>query len=167
MIKLLFGKAGSGKSYIGRVASLSYGFYFYDADEDLPESFRKAIEQREKVTDDVREEYIESIITKVKRLAVSHGNICVCQALPRNHYRERILDAIPAVEFVWVDAPDEITSLRLRSRSGHIAPVEYAEMANRIFEAPTVPYVKFVNGSNPVEFDDQMRLIFGGKSEPR
>jgi hypothetical protein len=26
--------------------------------------------------------------------------------------------------------------------------------------------VRFVNGSNPVEFDNQMRLIFGGNSEP-
>lgn len=162
MIKLLFGKAGSGKSHIGKLSSLAYGLHFHDADNDLPERFRNAIERREKVTDDVREEYIENVIATMKRLAASHANICVCQALPRNKYRERILDAIPAAEFVWVDAPDEIISSRLRSRSEHIASMEYAEMANRVFETPTVPHVRFVNADDPIEFDDQMRAIFEG-----
>lgn len=161
MIKLLFGKAGSGKSYIGRVASLTYGFHLYDADEDLPEGFRKAIENREKVTDEVREQYIETIITTVRRLMLIHENICISQALMRNKYREKILQAIPSVEYVWVDAPDDTILLRLENRAGHFAPRSYAEMANRIFEIPTVAHVRFENGNDPARFDDQMKAIFG------
>ena len=160
MIKLLFGKAGSGKSYIGRLASLTYGFHFYDADEDLPDRFRRAIENQEKVTDEVREEYIRVVIATIRRLMLTHEDICVCQALVRNKYREKILETIPSVEYVWVDAPDNLISSRLENRTGHIAPRRYAEMVNRIFEIPTVPHVRIENGNDPTKFDDQMKAIF-------
>ena len=161
MIKLLFGKAGSGKSYIGKLASVAYAFHFHDADEDLPERFRRAIENQEKVTEEVREEYIRIIIATIRRLMLTHEDICVCQALVRNKYREKILEAIPSVEYVWVDAPDDLMSARLENRVGHIAPRGYAEMVNRIFEIPTVAHVRFENGDDPKKFDDQMKAIFG------
>lgn len=163
MIKVLFGKAGSGKSYIGQIASFAYGLHFHDADDDLPERFRKAMERREKVTEDMREEFTEAIVATARRLMACHRHICVCQALPRNRIRERILHAIPSVEFVWVDAPEEIVSSRLRQRPGHVASPEYAATVNRIFEAPTVPHVRLVNGSDPTELHRQLKTIFGGK----
>jgi len=163
MIKLLFGKAGSGKSHVGKLAGLAHGYYFHDADEDLPERFRRAIENQEKVTEEVREEYIAIIIATIRRLMLANKDICVCQALPRNKYRERILEAIPSVEFVWVDAPDDLIFSRLDNRPGHLAPRGYAEMVNRIFEMPTVAHVRFENGNDPIEFDEQMKAIFGRK----
>jgi gluconate kinase len=163
MIKLLFGKAGSGKSYIGKLASLTYGFHFHDADEDLPERFRRAIENQEKVTDEVREEYIEIVIATIRRLMLTHKDICICQALFRNKYREKILEAIPSVDYVWDDAPDDLILSRLENRAGHLAPRGYAEMVNKIFEMPTVAHVKFENGNDPIRFDDQMKAIFGKK----
>jgi carbohydrate kinase (thermoresistant glucokinase family) len=166
MIKLLFGKAGSGKSYVGKLASLTYGLHFHDADEDLPERFRRAIENREKVTDEVRDEYIDNIIATIRRLMLANKDICICQALLRDKYREKILEAIPSVEYVWVDAPDDLILSRLRNRVGHIAPKDYAEMVNRIFEVPTVAHVRFENGNDPTRFDDQMKAIFGKRRRP-
>jgi carbohydrate kinase (thermoresistant glucokinase family) len=165
MIKLLFGKAGSGKSHIGKLSSLAYGYHFHDADDDLPEVFRKAIANRESVSDEVREEFIETIIATIRRLVLAHKDICMCQALPRNKYREKILKAIPSVEYVWVDAPDDLILSRLENRAGHIAQRSYAEMANRIFEIPTVAHVRFENGDDPIKFDDQMKAIFGRNSK--
>ena len=160
MIKLLFGKAGSGKSYIGKLASRTYGFHFHDADEDLPERFRKAIENQEKVTEEVREEYIEIVIATIKRLMLTNKDICICQALVRNRYREKILQAIPSVEYVWVDAPDDLILSRLENRTGHMAPRGYAEMVNRMFEIPTVAHIRFENGNDPIKCYDQMKAIF-------
>jgi carbohydrate kinase (thermoresistant glucokinase family) len=161
MIKLLFGKAGSGKSYVGKLASLVYGFHFHDADEDLPERFRRAIENQEEVTDEVREEYINNIIATIRRLMLAHKDICICQALIRNRYREKILEAIPSVEYVWVDAPDDLILSRLENRAGHVAPRAYAERVNRLFEMPTVAHVRFENGNDPTTVDEQMTAIFG------
>lgn len=163
MIKLLFGKAGSGKSYVGRLASLTYGFHFHDADEDLPERFRRAIENQEKVTEEVREEYIDAVIATTRRLMRSYKDICVSQALVRDKYRRKILEAIPSVEFVWVDAPEELIMSRLETRVGHIAGRGYGVMVNRIFEMPTVAHVKFENGNDPTQFEAQLKAIFGRK----
>jgi carbohydrate kinase (thermoresistant glucokinase family) len=160
MIKLLFGKAGSGKSHIGKLSSRAYGLHFHDADEDLPDRFRRAIERREKVTEDVREEYIENVIATMKRLMLVKRDICICQALPRNKYRQRILEAIPSVEYVWIDAPDHLIASRLRNRAGHLASTEYAEMVNSIFETPTVPHIRFENVDDPARIDTQMKVIF-------
>lgn len=165
MIKLLFGKAGSGKSHIGKLSSLIYGFHFHDADEDLPERFRRAIGNEEKVTDEVRDEYIDIVIATIRRLMLANKDICICQALFRNKYREKILAAIPSVEFVWVDAPDDLILSRLKKRTGHVASKAYAEMVNRIFETPTVPHVRFENGSDPIRFEDQLKAIFGKRPE--
>ena len=163
MIKLLFGKAGSGKSHIGELASARYGFHFYDADEDLPERFRQAIKNQESVTDEVRDEYMDRVIVTLRRLMLTNERICSCQALFRNKYREKILEAIPSVEYVWVDAPDHLISSRLENRVGHVASRGYAEMVNRIFEIPTVPHVRFENGNDPIKFDEQVTTIFGKK----
>lgn len=165
MIKFLFGKAGSGKSYVGKIASLAYGFHFHDADGDLPERFRKAVERREKVTEDVREEFLQAIITTARRLSISHRDVCICQALPRDRLRQRIVEAIPSVEFIWVDAPGDLITARLRERSGHLASAEYADSLNRIFEEPTVPHVKFVNGDDAAEWRHQLEVVFGVRAK--
>ncbi|MBI2508937.1 MAG: hypothetical protein HYV99_02810 [Betaproteobacteria bacterium] len=165
MIKLLFGKAGSGKTNIGKCSSVAYGFHFHDADWDLPEHFRRAIENQGGVTEKMREDYAEAIIATIKRLLLTHKDICVAQALFRNKLRERILEAVPSIEFVWVDAPDDLILSRLESRSGHLASKNYAEMVNRTFEMPTVPHVRFENGRDPVKFAEQMEAIFGRKRE--
>lgn len=167
MIKLLFGKAGSGKSYIGKLSSLTYGFHFYDADRDLPENFRRAIKNQVRVTERMREDYIETVIATIKRLMLTNKNICISQALIRNKYREKILEAIPSVEYVWVDVPDDLILSRLENRAGHIASRRYAEMVNRVFEIPTVAHVRFENGNDPIKFDAQMKAIFEQECENR
>lgn len=167
MIKLFFGKAGSGKSYIGKMSSLTYGFHFHDADWDLPGEFRRAIEKQERVTERMREDYIEIMIAMIRRLMLTNRDICISQALPRNEFRKKILQAIPSIEYVWVDAPEGLISSRLENRAGHIASKGYAEMVNRVFEIPTVPHVRFENGNDPIKFEAQMKAIFGQKLENR
>lgn len=161
MIKFLFGKAGSGKTHIGEAASRSYGFHFHDADQDLPEAFRRAIAAGGGVTERMREEYLEAMIATTQRLAAEHASVCVSQALFRDRMRLRILEAVPAVEFVWVDAPDDVLWARLAGRGEHIASRAYAQMVNKLFEAPTVPHRRFINDNDRARFAEQMRAIFG------
>jgi gluconokinase len=164
MIKFLFGKAGSGKSHIGEAASRLYGFHFHDADQDLPDGFRKAMERGGGVTEEMREELTAILIATTERLASAHRDVCLCQALVRNRVRERILAAVPAVELVWVDAPDDVIAARLEGRPDHIASKTYARMVNSLFEPPTVPHAKFINDGSAVRFDEQMKAIFSQPS---
>lgn len=163
MIKFLFGRAGSGKTHIGKVASRDYGYYFHDADADLPEDFRKAMERGGGVTEAMREVFLGNLIGTIRRLAAAHRDLCVSQALVRDRLRTRILEAMPSVEYVWVDTPDDILQARLQGRADHIASRPYAEIVNSLFEPPSVPHVKFVNDGDAVRFDAQMRAVFGEK----
>lgn len=165
MIKFLFGKAGSGKSHIGEAANLSYGFYFHDADRDLPDAFRKAVESGGGVTDTMREDFVMTIIATINRLAALHRDLCICQALIRDRARVRIQHAIPAVEFVWVDAPEEVISSRLESRRGHVASSSYSQRVNSLFEHPTVAHARFENDGDAAKFARQMTEIFGAQVE--
>jgi gluconokinase len=167
VIKFLFGKAGSGKTHIGETASRDYRYYFHDADNDLPEAFRQAIAAGGGVTEKMRQEYLEAMIVTVRRLASEHASVCVSQALFRDRMRLRIREAVPAVEFVWVDAPDDVLWARLEARGGHIASRPYAQMVNKLFEAPTVPHARFINDGNAARFAEQMRAIFGAAGEGR
>jgi gluconate kinase len=160
MVKILFGKAGTGKSYIGKLSGRTYGFHFHDADCDLPADFRRAIENDERVTERMREDYIQIIIATIQRLMLTNKDICISQALLRDKYREKIRAAIPSVEYVWIDAPDDLISSRLENRAGHIASRRYAERVNKVFEIPTVPHVRFENGNDPIKFEAQMKAIF-------
>jgi gluconokinase len=164
VIKFLFGKAGSGKSHIGEVASRSYGFYFHDADQDLPDAFRKAMERGGGVTEEMREEFTAILIATIERLASAHRDVCISQALVRNRIRERLLQAVPSVELVWVDAPDDVIAARLESRADHIASKTYARMVNDLFELPTVPHARFMNDGNAARFTEQMKAIFSRPS---
>ena len=108
----------------------------------------------------MKEDYVEIIIATIKRLMLTKKDICISQALPRDKYRKKILAAIPSVEYVWVDAPDELVLSRLENRARHIASRSYGEMVNRVFEIPTVAHIKFENGIDPIRFDHQMKTIF-------
>ena len=70
---------------------------FHDADQDLPDAFRKAMERGGGVTEEMREEFTAILIATIARLASAHRDVCLCQALVRNRLRERILAAVPAV----------------------------------------------------------------------
>jgi gluconate kinase len=162
MIKFLFGKAGSGKSHIGE-ASRAYGFHFHDADADLPEDFRRAMERGGGVTEEMREALLASIVGTIGRLAAAHRDVCISQALVRDRLRSRILQAVPSVEYVWVDAPEDVLRARLESRPAHVASKTYAQTVNSLFEAPTVPHQTFVNDGDAARFEEQMRVIFGAR----
>src|SRR5688572_32531809 len=145
------------------MASRSYGFHFHDADRDLPDAFRKAMERGGGVTEEMREEFTAILIATIERLASTHRDVCISQALVRNRMRERILQAVPSVGLVWVDAPDDVISARLESRPDHIASKPYARTVNSPFELPTVPHEKFVNDNDSARFAGQMKAIFGGR----
>ncbi len=160
MIKFLFGKAGSGKSHIGEAASRSYGFHFHDADHDLPDSFRRAMERGGGVTEEMREEFLSALVETIKSVAAAHRDVCISQALVRDRLRVRLLEAVPSVQYVWVDAPEDVLSARLASRPGHIASKTYGRMVNSLFEPPTVPHAKFINDGDAARFAAQMKAIF-------
>jgi gluconokinase len=47
MLLILFGLPGSGKNFVGRILQEDFGFLFHDADDDLPDEMREAIQSQQ------------------------------------------------------------------------------------------------------------------------
>jgi gluconate kinase len=141
----LFGQIGSGKSYVGEFLRRRFGVYFHDADGDLPQSLREAVHRQLPISDKMRDEFTEAIIWRIKQLHADHNDFCVAQAIFKNKHREKLLRALPKLEFVWVQSPPDLVSTRLRERKGHLATAYYGEIVNPGFEAPTLPHLVIEN----------------------
>jgi sugar-phosphatase len=134
---LLFGKIGSGKSFIGELLQREFGIAYHDADLDLPDTMREAIRNHEPISEKMRDSFVEGIIERIHQLSRKHDEFCIAQALFKEHHRQRLLEAFPDLTLVWVHSTDELTDTRLQGRTGHLASRYYAQMVNPQFEVPT------------------------------
>lgn len=142
---VLFGIAGGGKNFVGRIFEDEFGFYFYDLDSVLTDSMKDSIANRREITDDVRDEYIKAVIGKLIELSETHTKLCVAQALFKNKHRQMILDLFPDAKFVCIQAEPEIVKTRLTKRAGRDTGKHYAEIVNRNFEPTTIPHTVLTN----------------------
>ncbi|HEX8372407.1 MAG TPA: hypothetical protein VF585_06485 [Chthoniobacterales bacterium] len=145
---MLFGQIGSGKTHIGSLLNSRFGIHFHDADHDLPPRIREAIEKQEPICDDMRDEFTEAIISRIKTLEATHEHFCVAQALFKNRHREKVREAIPGLDFVWVKSTPMLISERLQQRTGHLATAYYGEIINPQFELPTIPHQVIENAGD-------------------
>ena len=166
MIKLLFGKIGSGKSYIGQLAQERYGYVFHDMDWDLPTEMKESIERHDEVTQDMRDQFTIATVDRIRKLKEKNDRICISQALFKNQNRVTIQSELPDVDFIWVDAREALISERLKKRTGFTASAYYANLINPNFEIPTIKCTKFMNSAVNTEFYTQMECHFGNRGEP-
>jgi sugar-phosphatase len=145
---LLFGKIGSGKSFIGELLQREFGITYHDADLDLPESVKEAIRMHEPINGEMRDAFVERIIERIRLLSLEHRQFCVAQALFKNRHRMRILEELPDFKLVWVRSADELMDAPLHERAGHLASQYYAQMVNPQFEEPTHPHLVVENSSD-------------------
>ena len=145
---LLFGKIGSGKSFVGELLQRDHGIPYHDADLDLPESMKEVIRRHEPITEEMRDAFVDRIVARMRSLSHEHADFCVAQALFKNRHRERILAAFPDLTMVWVQSTDEFVEARLRERTSHLASRYYAQQVNPQFEAPTHAHEVIENSAN-------------------
>jgi len=165
MMIFLFGKLGCGKNFVGRILEQEFGFDFYDADEDLTDAMKEAIQNHQEITDELRDEFINIVINRLTEKLSRTDRLAVAQALFRNKHRHQVLEHFPGTLFVWVHADDKIMYARLSRRSGHIASKSYGEMINRNFETPNVPHTMIDNNAGRDEIITQLKGILDENSE--
>jgi len=134
MLIILFGPIGVGKSYIGKLLSSHYDFYYEDGDNWLTPEMLSVIEKRMHFTQEMIDNFVDVMITNIAALFESgHKNIVISQALYRQKNREKILRAFPTVKFIQVDARPDTVSRRLISR-GNAVDEEFANLNKGYFE---------------------------------
>lgn len=165
MAKLfLYGMAGAGKTFVGKLLRKETGIYFHDADQDMPESMRRAISERLPITDTMRDEFADAIIEKVAALNASYTDFCIAQAVFKKIHRDRIQAAHSCLQFVLVDSSPQLLSARLRARVHSPEAYKYFEMLNLKFERPENPVARVLNGDSISDLKRALNALVKNKA---
>ncbi len=131
----LFGLAGVGKSYVGRVVADRFGYTAYDLDSDLTPAMREAIAAQLPFTEEMRDEFFDVVVHRVTELSAAHSHLVFMQGAYKERHRLKVRQAHPEIQFVWIDAPMEVLRQRLTARADAISP-DYASSIMSHFEPP-------------------------------
>jgi len=140
----LFGLAGAGKSYLGRIIAERFAYTPYDLDRDLTPTMIAAVAAGKPFTDAMRDEYFEVVIQRIAELASLHPRLVLMQGAYRERHRSRVQREYPEMQFVWIDAPLALIQQRLSMRGDAISP-EYAAVIMKSFEPPPPDAKRLVN----------------------
>lgn len=140
MLLVLFGYPGAGKSFVGKMLQEEFGFYHYEADDDLTPPIIEAIQTNKLVTEPLKEAYFKQVCERIDSLKTVHPNIVVTQTFTKEKYRKRILERFPEAKFIRLQADMPVIYARLAKRDGHLVKNFYAGFAVSQFEAPTLPH---------------------------
>ena len=161
MLLILFGTAGAGKNYVGEILSQHYGFYFYDADDDLTPGMISAIESRMAIDPNTRNEYFDVIIEKTKQIRVQHEKLAVSQAMIYDENRHQVLKALPDARFIYIKADPEQIDKRILERNDWV-DVDYARKIRDHLEEPTLRHFVLDNNKGKEHVTNQLDKLFGG-----
>lgn len=159
---ILFGLPGAGKTFVGKIFSEHFGFYFYEGDDDLTQEMKDAIVTKTPFTDAMRDVFFEKLIKNIKELHQKHKKIVVAQTFIKEKYRNLLLDAIPDAKFIFVQAEDTIRESRLLKRTEYPLDLEYSRNMKRMFELPEISHLQILNNANGVEkLTEEIGLLLG------
>lgn len=145
MLLLLCGLPGSGKNYVGNVFREEFGFFFYDADEDLPDLMKQTITQGLIPTDEMREAHYRQVIERLRGFCENHRNVVVANAFLKEKYRRLVLGQFLEAKLVLVRCEPGILEARLENRFSHLVTGDYANKLQAIFEEPTMGHLTIEN----------------------
>lgn len=130
-----FGVSGAGKSYVGDVIGEQSDWYVYHADDDITPEMKTALANRKPFTDAMRDTFFALITERIKTLRKEHPKLIITQGAYKQKHRTALSNAIPDMEMVWVDAPQELVISRLGHRKDGISPESAAALV-KDFEPP-------------------------------
>lgn len=142
-ILIFYGRAGAGKSFVGRVCAEEFGFEVYDGDRDLTPEMQRALREHRTFSDDMRIEFTAALSRGIRqwcsesvRKESKVPGIAVCAALFKARDRKKLQLELPSARLVWVRASEPLIEVRLQQRTEHLASSGYAQLVNRGFEPP-------------------------------
>lgn len=161
MIIILFGKPGVGKTYIGKLLQQHYGYFFYDADQDLTPAAIACIQKEEIFSHAVEGEYIDVVIDRIQQLQARHKLLIVAQAFGREGGRQKLRNTFHSTQFYYIDIPDELANQRLLSRNDWVN-ISYADKIRQVYEHPRIPHHQIDNSKDCEYILQQFKQSFVG-----
>lgn len=140
MLLILFGLPGAGKSYAGEVLRSEFGFYFHEADDDIPDDYRQLVLAGQVVGEPMRDAYHRHLIDRLVELQASQPRLAVAAPLLRDHHRRWIHERFPEAVFILVKCDSRPWQSRLGARA-HTISLDYARKVAGLYEPPTIEHI--------------------------
>lgn len=147
---LLYGIAGSGKSFAGRALAEGLGYHHYELDQDLTSAMRLAIAENRSFTEVMRDEFFEIVVQRMLEVVRHYPRTVFTQGVYKERHRAFLQDRVPGLKVIWITAPSGSVLDRLRRRGDSVS-AEYAALIERNFETPREGLVLSNDDCSPTE----------------
>lgn len=155
-----FGISGAGKSFVGDVIGEQTDWFVYHADDDITSEMKQALANRQPFTESMRDTFFALMTERIKTLLKEHPKLIITQGAYKQKNRSALLKAIPDMEMVWVEAPQELILSRLGHRKDGISPESAAALV-KDFEPPVEPYKVIHNNGDADHVIQQLNQYYG------
>lgn len=157
-IYVIFGLPGAGKTYVGKIFQRYFNFFHYDGDLNMSQKLKDAI-VKEAVTDEMRDEFFNKLITNVRDLKTKYDKIVISQTFIKEKYREKFLDKIPETKFILIETNSSIRENRIMSRDEFKLKIEQWRRIAALFETPSLEHTIIYNDQNGEENVKKQLLV--------
>jgi gluconate kinase len=137
---ILFGLPGAGKSFAGQLLATDFGFVFHEADEDIPDDYRRLVQAGQVVGEPMRDDYHRHLLDVIAELQAAHPRLAVAAPLLRDRHRQWIHMRFPDAVFVQVRCEPAAWQARLAART-HTISLAYAQKVAAMDEPVSVPHL--------------------------
>lgn len=135
-IYFLFGKAGSGKSFIGNYLQNHYHWRHFDADQLLTAELKTHIALEKPMPEALIDDYMAILKKQIRDFYQAPTvPVVISQAMYRNKNRLNLQQAFPRLRLIWVTAEDSICYQRIQQRNDSLS-LRYAQKITTLFEPP-------------------------------
>lgn len=148
-IYFLFGKTGSGKSYIGSLLE-KLNIIHIDGDKHITPRMIDCLIEDEQMTPEMIDEFVNVLIDVIKtqREKTPKQSFVISQAMYLDKNRLKLLNAIPELKFAMIDvAPrlrESFVTTRFQNKESKVSP-RYAKEMDKFFESPSHEIILFEN----------------------
>jgi gluconokinase len=165
MIVIVMGVSGSGKTVLAQQLVAATGWEYAEADDYHSPANRTKMAAGIPLTDDDRWPWLDALhAAMLDWHNQGKSGVLTCSALKRI-YRQRLIDHLPEVRFVWLDPPRSVLAERMTHRPGHFMPVALLDSQLATLEPPAETgslHLIRLDGSEPVEREAARALTWLG-----
>lgn len=154
----LFGKSGTGKSFVGDILQEALGCYVYHADTDLSEEMKTALNESKPFTNDMRDRYFSIVVEKILSLKKIHRCIVVTQGAYKKRHRDYLLTNITDLHLVYVQSKETLLLEKASKRQHGISSASTKALTDD-FEAPESDIRVITNNGSKPNITKQIRVL--------
>jgi gluconokinase len=135
-IFIVMGVSGSGKTTIASMLAQATGGTWLDADTFHSTENKAKMNAGVPLTDEDRWPWLASLNQKLLSVAAEQGPVFLACSALKQKYRDRLIEDLPATQFIYLKGSFELIRSRLEQRRHHFMPPQLLESQFSDLEEP-------------------------------